>query len=845
MEQKNAPYAHDDHVKGSKDFFYLDHAKKYQGEGRKKISELWVSSAFILDTDINSEDVRVIRQEARHRLKEGYGIKVFSEPDKLSDWLEENEIEPNDRKDFIVHAGTLLKCPKLGKDIEIFVHAPFSSDSEDPFRATVRELYSSASPPIDKLHVDYEVVGRCQNPIFNIKRIEPIRIEIYKNEVPQVFVLREDFPIVPHLMCSSDGKTKSLCYSDVVDEELRLRMNGRFLVKCINNWFVKTARNELHHPDQPIEPFFLGYGGVIITRLNFIKPERLFNKFEDKEQSPLLQIDDDDRNENARWYASLWLCLPARADNIIRKLPRTLSELLGMFSNVQIFKYFEKQVLEIWNVRQNPQNYLSVFNNSVKALLDCKCLVALYISLSDSASSEIKKHDIRVFKLLEPFSKLLQMIGLEYDAQTKKLVPFPSKKPIDIPIEMLQIQCDFDSDFARQLNGVVSNYKSPRIAIVGVGALGSQVFTNCVRAGFGRWTLIDNDVIWPHNLARHSLGRSSIGKLKAHELAEHAKTILSDADVSSIAGNVFNHDIAEIAGAFSEADIIIDASTSIAAERVVALDVESAARRISVFLNQSGTYLTMLIEDTERNITLDFLEMQEYRILCTMEAYSDYFDSAESLAYSASCRDITSNISQDVIALSGAIISREIKNQNISDEAHVSIWKISNDEIIVKRHTADSWTILTIGSWQICVNNLLIEDMMVKRQERSPNETGGVLIGNCDSLRNRLYIVDMVFAPSDSIESPNSFIRGSESLPEKLIEISKKTHGSLYYVGEWHSHPTSSTSMSRHDEILLDVVTEWCEVDSGLGCIIIVGADKSCSVHVKMLSSEHSLSKSI
>jgi len=124
-------HAHDDHVKGSKDFFYLDHAKKYQSEGRKKISELWVSSAFILDTDVNSEDVRVIRQEARYRLKEGYGIKVFSEPDKLTDWLEENEIEPDDRKDLIVHAGTLLKCTNLGKDIEVFVHAPFSADSEE------------------------------------------------------------------------------------------------------------------------------------------------------------------------------------------------------------------------------------------------------------------------------------------------------------------------------------------------------------------------------------------------------------------------------------------------------------------------------------------------------------------------------------------------------------------------------------------------------------------------------------------------------------------------------------------------------------------------------------------
>ena len=124
-------HAHDDHVKGSKDFFYLDHAKKYQSDERKKISELWISSAFILDTDLQSEDARVIRQEARYRLKEGYGIKVFSEPDKLNSWLESNDIEPTERKHLIVHAGTLLPCSNLGKEIEIFVHAPFSAGSED------------------------------------------------------------------------------------------------------------------------------------------------------------------------------------------------------------------------------------------------------------------------------------------------------------------------------------------------------------------------------------------------------------------------------------------------------------------------------------------------------------------------------------------------------------------------------------------------------------------------------------------------------------------------------------------------------------------------------------------
>jgi len=126
-------HAHDDHVKGSKDFFEFDYARKYQGENRAKIKELWVSSAFILDSDLDSEDARVIRQEARYRLKNGYGIKVFSEPDKLDKWLAENGLSTDDSVHPIIHAGTLIdsKQHDLGDEIQFFVHAPFSEDAED------------------------------------------------------------------------------------------------------------------------------------------------------------------------------------------------------------------------------------------------------------------------------------------------------------------------------------------------------------------------------------------------------------------------------------------------------------------------------------------------------------------------------------------------------------------------------------------------------------------------------------------------------------------------------------------------------------------------------------------
>lgn len=58
---------------------------------------------------------------------------MFSEPDKLDKWLEENGLSTDDSAHPIIHAGTLIdsKSHNLGDEIQFFVHAPFSEDSED------------------------------------------------------------------------------------------------------------------------------------------------------------------------------------------------------------------------------------------------------------------------------------------------------------------------------------------------------------------------------------------------------------------------------------------------------------------------------------------------------------------------------------------------------------------------------------------------------------------------------------------------------------------------------------------------------------------------------------------
>ena len=121
-----------DHIQGVSDFFFLEHAQKYQGRDRVKISDLWVPAAAITESKNNlSAEGRIVQAEARDRLERGKGVRVFSRPEALKDWLDEHKLTIESRAHLITDAGRLV--PGFDKDehgVEFFAHSPFA-DRED------------------------------------------------------------------------------------------------------------------------------------------------------------------------------------------------------------------------------------------------------------------------------------------------------------------------------------------------------------------------------------------------------------------------------------------------------------------------------------------------------------------------------------------------------------------------------------------------------------------------------------------------------------------------------------------------------------------------------------------
>lgn len=114
----------DDHCCGASEFFYFEHAEKYQGAGRHKIETLWVPAGVITEENLDG-DARIIRAEARHRLRKGKGIKVFSRPERLRDWFDAEQLDMDDFRHCFVDAGKLVGGFTLAVDgVEFFAHSP-------------------------------------------------------------------------------------------------------------------------------------------------------------------------------------------------------------------------------------------------------------------------------------------------------------------------------------------------------------------------------------------------------------------------------------------------------------------------------------------------------------------------------------------------------------------------------------------------------------------------------------------------------------------------------------------------------------------------------------------------
>ncbi len=682
------------------------------------------------------------------------------------------------------------------------------------------EIKKSEEKEIIIFDTEVEIAQRCKNDIRSIERIAIVFSPI-GHTFPEVLAMRSDFPKVPHLNLKENELPRSLCLYEEDYSEFMLHWTPIAFIERIRQWLSLTSKGKLHQTQQPLEPFFTSnYYIILPPNLNFEQTDRnLFTVSSLKENPNFLKCHPISNKDNINFIGVVFKT-EALEHGIIYKQPRNLKELHDFMNlaNADLLK--ELRILLIRWLNDKP--FDSVYGTRL----------ALFVVLPKKrqAGGSVEIHDIWVFLSNDTIAEIGAQLGIwEVSSGIPGLLlkPDTSKDGTELQLLIAKPIFDYSIAFARELSDV----KSPnvKIALIGTGALGSQMFLNLMRMGFGEWTLIDKDFLLPHNIIRHALHSVYIGSNKADSLANFSNSMLEYEKIAeSIPINVLDNNLTEeVLQPLKNSEVIVDMSTNIAVARHLVHDIKSTARRISLFMNPSGYDLVALSEDKNRNVTLDYVEMQYYRkIINNTDIFQDHLQNAGSIRYSNSCRDVSNQIPQDIIALQSAICSRALQSIIQNKEGSIQVWRTDPESFKVDYYhfELEKPIVHKFKEWLLYADDWIIRKIYELRSGKLPNETGGILIGSFDMERKIVYVIDTIPSPPDSKEWPNLYIRGFQGLQNKIFEYQQLTGKQIEYVGEWHSHPAGfGCNPSGDDRRAFSWLTEVMAIEAKPAIMLIAG----------------------
>ncbi|MCI0461247.1 MAG: Mov34/MPN/PAD-1 family protein [Gemmataceae bacterium] len=680
------------------------------------------------------------------------------------------------------------------------------------------------------MDVEVERPRDLAHPILRFERVAAI-FSAEDNWYPEVLALRADFPRVPHLNLRGTEFPRSLCLYDRPWPEVAIRWTPAGFVERVRFWLAETAKGTLHQADQPLEPLLFGHGWRIVLPADLFAdidkgpPVRLDVRLASRSDQCRTLIaerpsEQAEGKEPPKFVATAFVA-EAQPHGLIRRSPTNLAELHDFLLAGKLDMLSElRTLLKGWD---SP------------ALAGALPIFVVALPLTREAAGSVEACDIWAFLTPKNVGDVRVGTGIadRLDGRVVPLIEINADRcGRDIPIDAIQPILAFSRASAARANGVEPDPR--KVVAVGAGALGSQVISLLARSGFGNWTIVDEDDLLPHNLARHALDDCCIGHPKAFGMAVQLHHLYSEGDGSGfipadyLAPGPWEESLQK---ALAGAELILDMATSVPVARRIA-SADCSGRRVSVFLNPLGSDLVVLAEDKGRTRPLDALEGQYYRAAAQDQRLKGHLEANKgSLRYGRSCRNVTAVMPGHLVTMHAAIASEAVRRALASDEASIRVWRCDRQGLSVTpvEVPVNATQKRDIGGWFLVLDDGLLAKLAALRSAKLPDETGGVLIGTFDLEEMVVHVLDTIPSPPDSKEWPTLYIRGSEGLLKNVNQIFEASGGQLEYVGEWHSHPDDCPTLPSEDDLkVFTWLTEHMS-DAGLPALMAIVGDRSGS----------------
>lgn len=686
-------------------------------------------------------------------------------------------------------------------------------------------------------------VNRPQLYVHPLKAVELLALHFPADDhQPAILALRDDFPDVPHTNPGHRDDPRSICIDDRPWTEARLNWTPSDFLVRIQFWLGKTARGELHGDVRAPEPLFVAPGPVLIVDRAVVNaaeqgPTELLVHRADAEINREILIATSPSTPLSFpriGIALIAIAAERREMGPLRFPPRTFGELADELGGIDLRALIRARILEwtsrAWDKDARPQRDPDE--------LGWRLGILVAFPVATESGDKIGILDLKAFMTFETVAQIGVKMGCLEEANglhARSLTTRDGAAADAVEFVCGEVHFGHDRKLASQISGA-EGVDLRRAVLVGAGTVGSHVAANLAREGRYTWDVIDGDYLLPHNVPRHVLPRAEVGRSKAAALARFIDGMNKYPEPSShLTADVLSNDPSTEAAVKSKletADLIMDASASIAVSRRLAAWPDTKTRRLSFFFNTDGTDAVLLVEPNDRSISLRELEAQHYAMVVQVPALRGHLHTSDAtIAYSGACRQATSRMPETRAALLSALISGAIPDALSTEHGSISIWRTQDGRVKRVVAPAGNWQRLAIDDWSIVLSDNVAKAIGHFREQHLPAETGGVLLGVLDMEAHCIHVGIALEAPSDSKGSESEFERGVSGLRSRIAAITEQSSGQLVYVGEWHSHPKGyAATPSPKDLLQLAELADFLGMN-GVPALMGIANDEGIRIH--------------
>jgi len=403
-------------------------------------------------------------------------------------------------------------------------------------------------------------------------------------------------------------------------------------------------------------------------------------------------------------------------------------------------------------------------------------------------------------------------------------------------LRYLKPQVLSDENLFSRAGGLLDNKKvqNSKIAILGLGAIGSQCAISLARLGIKNFIVLDNEKVCIQNVMRHVSDLYDVNHNKVDVVVKKIGRINPEANVEFINKSIFS----DVDFNTLDVDIVVSAIADDAIEGFVNQELIKRKKTAIYGRTTTTSYACRLIKvKPGQDACLECLKHYNYfDDLRYVKLRDEDLSIKKDLAKFKGCTAPSYvGVNLDINIYSNLLSRMVFENLNLGNKkyhqpigANHMIYAtrlVEEEPKIEESHHLYSMNFRPLKGCRVCgdqkkpyvavvIDINTFQTIRELAHKSKKVETGGILIG-CEIViseygeENKFLLITNCTLPGpNAIRKLAYFDRDVEYCSNILNKYHSKSKGVLNYVGEWHSHPSQSVSPSPLDDSSLFKITK-------------------------------------